>query len=63
MNGKTITVAASIGYTLYPVDDVELDELLQHADKAMYRSKLNGGNNYHMYDASDDSLVRTLKEE
>lgn len=63
LGGKSLRVAASIGYTLYPLDDAELDELLQHADKAMYRSKLNGGNNYHMYDASDNSLVREHKED
>ncbi|HEU4708194.1 MAG TPA: diguanylate cyclase [Methylophilaceae bacterium] len=62
LNGRTIMVAASIGYTIYPEDDVELDELLQHADKAMYRSKLNGGNNYHRYDAMDDNLVRMVKD-
>ena len=63
LNGQMIHVKASIGYTLYPLDDSGLDELVQHADKAMYRSKLNGGNNYHKYDASDDSLVRMPRED
>lgn len=61
--GKSICVSASIGYTLYPLDNLDSEELLQHADKAMYRSKLNGGNNFHRYEASDDSLVRAFKEE
>lgn len=63
LGGKAIDIGASIGYTLYPLDNAELDDLLQHADKAMYRAKLNGGNNYHMYDPSDDSLVRMHKED
>lgn len=63
LNGKTIHIGASIGYTLYPLDNAELDDLLQHADKAMYRAKLNGGNIYHIYDPSDDSLVRMHKED
>ncbi|HZV62253.1 MAG TPA: diguanylate cyclase [Methylophilaceae bacterium] len=62
LNGQMIHVKASIGYTLYPLDDSGLDELVQHADKAMYRSKLNGGNIYHKYTASDDSLVRMPRE-
>ena len=61
VNGKSLLVAASVGYTLYPLDESEIDELVQHADKAMYRSKLNGGSNYHRYDPSDDSLVRENK--
>jgi diguanylate cyclase (GGDEF)-like protein len=63
LGGRVIRISASIGYTLYPADDAELDDLLQHADKAMYRAKLNGGNNYHMYNPSDDSLVRMHKED
>ena len=63
LGSREIHISASIGYTLYPVDNAELDDLLQHADKAMYRAKLNGGNNYHMYNPSDDRLVRMLKED
>lgn len=63
LSGRAIIIGASIGYTLYPLDNAELDDLLQHADKAMYRAKLNGGNNYHMYDPSDDGLVRMQKED
>jgi diguanylate cyclase (GGDEF)-like protein/PAS domain S-box-containing protein len=63
IGGRAIDIGASIGYTLYPLDNAELDDLLQHADKAMYRAKLNGGNNYHMYDPSDDSLIRMQKED
>lgn len=63
LSGKEILIGASVGYTLYPLDNAELDDLLQHADKAMYRAKLNGGNNYHMYDIADNSLVRMHKED
>jgi len=58
LGGMMTHVKASIGYTLYPTDDAHLDELVQHADKAMYRSKLNGGNNYHLYNDADDTLIR-----
>jgi diguanylate cyclase (GGDEF)-like protein len=39
---EEIVVSASIGITLYPVDDVDLDGLLRHADMAMYRAKALG---------------------
>jgi len=42
--GHDITVTASIGVSLYP-DSLTPDELIRHADIAMYRSKALGRNN------------------
>jgi len=39
-------VTASLGATVYPIDFVEPEVLLQHADEAMYQSKRNGGNQF-----------------
>jgi len=38
-----ISIGVSIGITLYPLDDQNIDELLRHADKAMYAAKQQGG--------------------
>ena len=47
-----ISVAVSIGITIYPLDDHPVDELLKHADTAMYRAKQQGGSAFHLYEAS-----------
>ncbi len=44
-----VTIGVSIGITVYPYDDHESDELLKHADAAMYRAKQQGGNCFHLY--------------
>jgi diguanylate cyclase (GGDEF)-like protein len=39
-------VSASIGITLYPDDALDIDDLLKHADQAMYAAKDAGRNRY-----------------
>ncbi len=50
-------IGVSIGITVYPTDDHEVDELLKHADAAMYRAKQQGGSTFqfHIPDASSSS--------
>ncbi|MDW8336629.1 MAG: EAL domain-containing protein [Tepidimonas sp.] len=43
-------VHASIGVTLFPVNDSDADTLLRHADQALYQAKQQGGNRYVMFD-------------
>jgi len=47
--GEMLNVTASIGLSLYPRDDNDLDTLLKHADEAMYQAKLKGRNQYEIY--------------
>ncbi len=51
-------ISVSIGITVYPTDDHEIDELLKHADAAMYRAKQHGGNSFEFY-VPDDSPSST----
>lgn len=44
LESKSVTISASVGYTLYPEDDGDLDGLLRHADHAMYEAKQAGRN-------------------
>lgn len=48
---------ASIGITLFDATTTKPDEVIRHADIAMYQSKHNGRNSYHFYDESLQSQV------
>jgi diguanylate cyclase (GGDEF)-like protein len=52
LKGRSVTVGVSIGITMYPHDDSNIDELLKHADSAMYHAKQQGGNRFHFHEAS-----------
>ena len=49
LDGHQIFVGASIGITVYPFDDVDLDNMIRNADAAMYRAKALGRNNFQFY--------------
>ncbi len=49
--GRELYITASVGITLYPLDDKEPQALLRDADVAMYRAKETGRNNYQFYSA------------
>ena len=49
IEGNTINIGASIGYTLYPFDRGSLESLIDHADQTLYRVKNNGKNGISMY--------------
>jgi EAL domain-containing protein (putative c-di-GMP-specific phosphodiesterase class I) len=49
---EEIVVSGSIGISMYPTDDVDVDGLVRHADLAMYRSKSLGRGTYCFF--SDD---------
>ena len=46
-------ISVSIGITIYPTDDHDIDELLKHADAAMYRAKQQGGNSFQFHIPND----------
>jgi two-component system cell cycle response regulator len=49
------SIGVSIGITLYPSDDHEIDELLKHADAAMYRAKQRGGSSFQFHTPTPSS--------
>ncbi len=59
---RTISVGASIGVSLFPLDDEDPDTLLRHADQAMYLAKQSGRNRFHIYDPSIDLQSRNRQE-
>ena len=52
LGGHEVHISASIGIAIYPVDGETIDELLRHADIAMYQVKARGKNGYSFYHAS-----------
>jgi diguanylate cyclase (GGDEF)-like protein/PAS domain S-box-containing protein len=46
---EELVVTASIGISIYPTDDVDLDTLIRHTDMAMYRSKSLGRATYSFF--------------
>jgi diguanylate cyclase (GGDEF)-like protein len=57
-----IKISASIGVTLYPQDNVSADQLMRHADQAMYIAKESGKNRYHLFDTAEDNAVKVQRE-
>lgn len=57
-----LQVSASIGVTLYPQDGADPDQLMRHADQAMYLAKQAGKNCYHLFDVARDVAVKTQRE-
>jgi len=44
----TVQVSASIGVSFYPEDNSDAEQLIRHADQAMYVAKQSGKNRYHI---------------
>ncbi len=57
VSGFDVAGGASLGVTFYPDDGQTLEELLKHADVAMYRAKERGRNNYQFFTADMASGV------
>ena len=57
-NNHQLKAEASIGIAIYPHDGSRDDELLEHADVAMYRAKKAGGNRYAYYSEEMNAQVR-----
>jgi len=56
--GNSFSLSASIGVSIYPLDNEDLDTLLRHADQAMYAAKLSGKNRYYLHDTEQDQRTR-----
>lgn len=51
LNEHELVITTSIGISLYPSDANDIEELLLHADTAMYSAKAEGRNSYRLYQA------------
>ena len=62
MDGAVLQVSASIGVTIYPSDEVDADQLMRHADQAMYEAKQAGKNRYYLFDSAHEAEVISRSE-
>lgn len=51
LNQQNVVSGTSIGIVSFPSDGSTVDEVLKHADTAMYEAKKNGRNRFHFYRA------------
>ncbi len=63
LGGQMVQVSVSIGVTLYPQDDVDADQLIRHADQAMYQAKQAGRNRCQYFDLVQDALFKTRDQQ
>ena len=67
MNGLPLSVESSIGFVLAPDDGIDVDDLLQHADVAMYVAKaqhvgvVRYDADHDHYDAANLGLIADLR--
>tara|TARA_R110001583_G_scaffold77367_3_gene210698 strand:- start:6459 stop:7871 length:1413 start_codon:yes stop_codon:yes gene_type:complete len=57
-----LNISASIGVTLYPQDNVSADQLMRHADQAMYVAKESGKNRYHLFDKAEGDAIKVQRD-
>ncbi len=62
IENKSPTISASIGVSIYPLDNEDPDTLLRHADQAMYMAKQSGKNRFFIYDPAMDRRARDQHE-
>ena len=62
IDGLLLHVSGSMGVTVYPTDNVDADQLLRHADQAMYSAKQAGKNRHHFFDLAQETAVKIQRE-
>jgi diguanylate cyclase (GGDEF)-like protein/PAS domain S-box-containing protein len=63
VNHHIVDISASIGVTYYPLDGSNPDQLIRHADQAMYVAKQQGKNRFHVFDIEQDVALKNRTEE
>jgi diguanylate cyclase (GGDEF)-like protein len=64
LGGHSVSVSASIGIAVFPVDGDDVETLVKHADAAMYAAKEQGRNNYQFFSRKiNASALRRLSLE
>jgi diguanylate cyclase (GGDEF)-like protein/PAS domain S-box-containing protein len=62
LNGHLITVDLSVGIALAPADGTEIDDLVKHADLALYGAKAEGRANYRYYEPEMNARMKRRRD-
>jgi diguanylate cyclase (GGDEF)-like protein/PAS domain S-box-containing protein len=64
LDGQSHSVSVSMGISVYPDDAKDAEQIMHHADVAMYRAKQEGRNRYSYYSFDlEDAVRRRFKQE
>ncbi|KQT60812.1 diguanylate cyclase [Methylobacterium sp. Leaf456] len=61
LDGQMLNVGASVGIALYPADGRGADDLLKHADLALYRAKADGRATYRFFEPAMNAAVQARR--
>ena len=61
LDGHQISTSASIGITVYPLDNGDTHQILKHADLALYQAKRTNRGSYQYYDAELNAQAQQRK--
>ena len=61
LDGQMLNVGASVGIALFPDDGRGPDELLKHADLALYRAKADGRATYRFFEPAMNAAVQARR--
>ena len=61
IDGQLLTIGASVGAALAPRDGRDPDQLLKHADLALYRAKLDGRGTFRFFEPEMDARMQARR--
>ncbi|WP_461482283.1 putative bifunctional diguanylate cyclase/phosphodiesterase [Porticoccus sp.] len=62
IDNKLLYVQASIGIATYPDDAQNSDQLIRHADAAMYQAKTSGKHTYHFFSKTLSKILQRQRQ-
>ena len=60
IDDNSINISASIGIKIFPNKEESIEDVISHADTAMYQAKANGKNRYTFFDKNIESKLKEL---